>query len=243
MFLRGSVLVFPLLVSLFAYAFSSRPGSLHRISVSWLTGGLTRQLFRDVASETSFGTHLVVPVPSEFILLACSSLDGRFTWRVCSFFSPVPLLFRVLVRLRARTFEALLGRRGQSFGVGLVLCMMLWHSTLSLTGQLSRAGFWHFSECRHSRWYGVCDLMNARFSTQALSPVVSRERIARTPVSLTVMASSTSSNPPCRTKAPLALVPRFSDGNGVGVGLHLCSVVPAVQSFMSYCQRSCYRGG
>ena len=83
---------------------------------------------------------------------------------------------------------------------------------------------------RGRRGGGRYDLVNARHSTQALSPAVSRKRIARIPLSLTVMASSTSSTPPFTAKTPLALVSRGSDANGVGVGFtcvvlcQLCSL-------------------
>ena len=84
-------------------------------------------------------------------------------------FLVVPLLFRVFVRLRAGT--------GQSFVVGLVLRKMLWHSTLSRIWADSRV----LDSCTSQSagtlvGTGVCDLVNARYSTQALSPAVSRKR-------------------------------------------------------------------
>ena len=148
-----------LLLSLFAPTLSSRPGSLHRGSMypDSLVG----------LRDSYFGTWLrrrrsALAWLRWFPRSSCSwgaprwmegprgESGGSLTFPVSLpvfRFLVVPLLCRVLVRLRAT--------ERQSFVVGLVLRKTLWHSTLSRL-EVGNSRVWirflHFTECWHSRW-------------------------------------------------------------------------------------------
>ena len=56
--------------------FSSRPGSWHGVYVSWLSGGLTRHMLRDIADASLVAKFLDNPVPGSFMDSSRTSLPG-----------------------------------------------------------------------------------------------------------------------------------------------------------------------